>query len=144
MKKLSYTLGLALAMSAAAFATSGAQAQQPRGDHQAQQGEARRGGRGGEGFLLKGINLTENQKAQVKALREAQRKEFGAQREKREKNGNRDVARAQRDTTGWGARRAEMGKRREQEVAKLRSILTADQRVQFDKNVAEMKERRAQ
>jgi Spy/CpxP family protein refolding chaperone len=91
-------------------------------------------------MLLKGINLTENQKAQVKTLRESQRKEFEALRGKREQNGA--VARTPRDTTGWGARRAEMGKRREQQIASLRAILTPAQRVQLDKNVAEMQGRR--
>jgi hypothetical protein len=42
-----------------------------------------------------------------------------------------------------GARRAEFAKRVEQRIAAVRNILTADQRVQFDKNVAEMKARRA-
>jgi Spy/CpxP family protein refolding chaperone len=140
MSKVSYALGLALAMSLGAVATSGAQtAQRPEGAQQ-QQGMRRGPGGRGEGMLLKGINLTETQKQQVKTLRESQRKEFEALRAKREQKGT--VARAPRDTTGWGARRAEMGKRREQQVASLRNVLTPAQRVQFDKNVAEMQARR--
>ena len=43
------------------------------------------------------------------------------------------------DTTGLGARRAEMAKRFEHRVAAIREILTPDERTQFDKNVAEAK-----
>jgi hypothetical protein len=60
-------------------------------------------------------------------------------------NGQTGAARPRRergDTTGIAARRAEMQKRFEQRIAEVRNILTADQRTQFDKNVAEMKERR--
>jgi Spy/CpxP family protein refolding chaperone len=42
------------------------------------------------------------------------------------------------------ARRAEMEKRFEQRIAAVRGILTTEQRVQFDKNVAEMKAHRPQ
>jgi hypothetical protein len=37
-----------------------------------------------------------------------------------------------------------MEKRFEQRIAAVREILTADQRTQFDKNVAELKARRAE
>jgi hypothetical protein len=42
------------------------------------------------------------------------------------------------------ARRAEFAKRFEQHIAEVRGILTTDQRAQFDKNVAELKARRAE
>ena len=42
------------------------------------------------------------------------------------------------------ARRAQMEQRFEQRIAAIRGILTADQRTQFDKNVAEMKAHRGQ
>ncbi|MEO7454827.1 MAG: hypothetical protein ABIY52_01100, partial [Gemmatimonadaceae bacterium] len=47
-------------------------------------------------------------------------------------------------TARFAARRAEMEKRRDQRVAELRTVLSADQRVQFDKNVVAMKQRFAQ
>ena len=40
--------------------------------------------------------------------------------------------------------RTQMEQRREQQFAAIRTMLTADQRKQFDANVAEMKQRQAQ
>lgn len=94
-------------------------------------------------MLLKGITLSADQKARVKALRERQHKDMQAQRAKG--NDGRSAQTRQRgDTTGFGARRAQMEQRREQQFAELRSILNSEQRVQFDKNVAELKARFSQ
>ena len=48
------------------------------------------------------------------------------------------------DSAAWAARRAEMEKRFDARIAEVRNVLTADQRTQFDKNVAEMKAHRAE
>jgi Spy/CpxP family protein refolding chaperone len=145
MKSSSFMTGLALALSLSAAGAASAQnaqsAQRPARGVAAQADSGfRRGGRGGrggpEGMLLRGINLTDSQKARVEALRANARKQF-------EKEGGRirpDAAQGQsRDAAAIAARRAEMEKRREQRIASLRSILDAQQRTQFDKNVAELK-----
>jgi Spy/CpxP family protein refolding chaperone len=134
MRKISVLTGLALALSLGGAGVASAQS--------AAAPQHARVGQRGPDMLFKGINLTPDQKARVKTIREEQRKEFAALREK-----NKDGRSAQRqrgDTTGFGARRAQMEQRREQQLAQFRSILNGDQRVQFDKNVAEMKSRFAQ
>ena len=150
MRKASMINGLALALALGVAATASAQdqgrPQRPAGA-QADGGFHRGGGRGGrgpEGMLLKGITLSADQKTRVAAIGERDRKEFEANRAKHEKDGQARPERQRGDTAGFAARRAEMEKRRDQRVAELRTILTGDQRVQFDKNVAEMKQRFAQ
>ena len=144
MKSSSFMTGLALALSLTAAGVASAQsAQRPahgvaaQSDSGFRRGAGGRGGRG-EGMLLRGINLTDSQKARVAELQANARKEFA-------KQGGRarpDAAqRPARDTAVMAARRAEMGKRREERIASLRSILDSKQRTQFDKNVAEMKAR---
>ena len=135
-------LGMALSLGGASIASAQAAAR-PQRPHAAQQDSTFRRGRGGPGgMLLKDINLTAEQKAKVAQIRERQRAQFDAQRKA---NGGQVRAERQRgDTTGFGARRAEFAKQREAQIAELRSILTSEQRVQFDKNVAEMKAHRAE
>ena len=103
-----------------------------------------RGGPGG--LLLKDINLTDAQKTQLKQLHESQRAQFDANREQMKKQ--MDEVRAARQRGDTAAVRAIMERnrpameaRRQQDIAALRNILTADQRVQFDKNVAALKQR---
>ena len=148
-KTLTTAIALALTVAASAGAQSTAQdhrAERPRG---AQQDSVGRRGRGGpEGMLLRGITLSADQKAKLADLRAHERAQFDANRPGRQDgaNGQTDAARPRRergDTTGMAARRAEFEKRFEQRIAAVRDILTADQRVQFDKNVAELKSRRA-
>ena len=141
MKTSSFTTGLALALTfAVAGAASAQSARRPdRGTATQADSGFRRGARGGaEGMLLRGINLSDKQKAQVQELRANARKEF-------EKQGGRarpaDGQGQVRDQAAITARRAEMEKLREQRIASLRSILDASQRAQFDKNVAELKAR---
>jgi Spy/CpxP family protein refolding chaperone len=144
-------MGLGLALSLAGVAA----AQQPGTDApKRDRGQDHRGsggrfeGRGG-GFLLKDITLTDAQKAQVKQLHESQKAKMDANRDAMKKQF--DEARAARERGDTTAARAIMQRNRDameaarsQEVAALRNILTADQRVQFDKNVAEMKQRQAE
>jgi Spy/CpxP family protein refolding chaperone len=141
-------MGLGLALSLAGVAA----AQQP-GTEAAKRdrGEDHRGpgGRGQGRFLLKDITLTDAQKAQVKQLHESQKAQMDANRDAMKKQF--DEARAARQKGDTTAARAIMQRNRQameayraQEVAAIRNILTADQRVQFDKNVAEMKQRQAE
>jgi Spy/CpxP family protein refolding chaperone len=143
------TLTTAIALALTLAATAGAQStdrdnrqERPRGAQQDSVG--RRGPRGPEGMLLRGITLSADQKTKLAELRQRERAQFDANRPRRDDgaNGQNGAARPRRergDTTGMGARRAEMQKRFEQRIAEVRGILTADQRTQFDKNVAEMK-----
>jgi hypothetical protein len=141
MRKILIITGLGMALSLGGASVASAQsAARPERPHAGQQDSSLRRGRGGPGgMLLKGINLTADQKAKVTAIHERQRAQFDAQRKA---NGAQARPERQRgDTTGFGARRAQMEQRRTAQVAELRTILNSDQRVQFDKNVAEMKSR---
>src|SRR5256885_11711602 len=96
------------------------------------QGEARRGG-GMGGMLLKDITLTDAQKAQVKTIRD---KYVPQQMELRKQA--QAVGGAPDEAT-----RTKMMDLQNKQSAEIRAILTADQQVQFDKNLAEVKERMA-
>jgi Spy/CpxP family protein refolding chaperone len=90
-------------------------------------------GRGGGmgGMLLKDINLTDAQKAQVKAIRE---KYAPLQLELRKSI----------QATGGPpdeATRSKMMDLQSKQAAEIRAVLTADQQSTFDKNLAEMKSR---
>ncbi|WP_284348340.1 Spy/CpxP family protein refolding chaperone [Roseisolibacter agri] len=109
-----------------------------------------RGGRGGPGgpgsMLLRGITLTDAQKQQLQALRPARGGQNDAAREQTRKL--MDEARAARqrgDTAAANARftqlRTQMQQQRDRDVAAMRNVLTAEQRKQFDANVAELKQR---
>ena len=92
------------------------------------QGEMRRGG-GMGGLFLKDINLTDAQKAQVKAIRE---KYAPLQLELRKSV----------QATGSPpdeATRTKMMDLQSKQAAEIRAVLTADQQATFDKNLAEMK-----
>jgi LTXXQ motif family protein len=97
-------------------------------------------------MLLRGITLSAEQRTKLAELRRSERAQFDAKRPNGA-NGRTGAVRPRRergDTTGMAARRAEMAKRFDQRIATVREILTADQRTQFDKNVAEVKARRAE
>ena len=141
MKKFMVGMGLALALAGTAAA------QHPGHGGQAKREQGERRGRGGpDGFLLQGITLTEGQRTQIAQLRKTQRdtmvdrrargsKEFEAMRQARQRG----------DTAAVRAEMAKLRQAREQErarhIAAVRNILTAEQRVQFDKNVAALKQR---
>jgi Spy/CpxP family protein refolding chaperone len=146
-------LGLALvvgaASAAAAQSTPNARPDTTQRDHRRWDGE--RGGRRGgpDGMLLRGINLTDVQKNRLQSIRKEQapemkktREQFGAvmkeAREARER-GDTATARAKMEQV-----RTQMERRREQQIATLRTILTAEQQKQLDANIAAMKERGAQ
>ena len=109
--------------------------------------EGRRGGP--DGLLLKDITLTEQQRAQIAQLRKTQRTEMQANREKNRTQFEELRAARQRGDTvavrkAFEARRVAMQQEREQHIGAIRNLLTTEQRVQFDKNVAELKTRMAQ
>jgi Spy/CpxP family protein refolding chaperone len=140
-------LGLALALGATAAAQQHP-GHEGRGN-QKQEAGARRGRGGPDGLLLKGIELTEGQRAQIAQLRKTQRDTMASRRDamKKEFDAMRE-ARQRGDTAAVRAQMAKLRQAREQErtrhVAAIRNILTAEQRVQFDKNVAELKQRAAE
>jgi Spy/CpxP family protein refolding chaperone len=104
----------------------------------------RRGGP--DGALLKGITLSEAQKAQLATLRESQRAEMqknreqfsAARKEVRDAREKGDTATARAKMT---ALRTQMTQQRERHIAALRGILTDEQEKQFDTNVAALRER---
>ena len=99
---------------------------------QSQQSEGRRGGRGE--WLLKDINLTDAQKDQIKTIRE----KYVPQQV--------ELRKAVQATGGPpdDATRAKMMDLQAKQAAEIRAVLTADQQVTFDKNLAAAKERMAE
>ena len=152
MRKNTIALALALALSAGVASAQSTQPSSPsrdRGSWQKDGGERDpRGGRRGEGMLLKGITLSDAQKAQLQSLRkDEQAKREGSRDQFRSAMDDARAARQRGDTAAARAKmqalRSQMDEQREREYAAIRNILTADQRKQFDANVAEMKQRRA-
>lgn len=148
-KSILMGLGLAVAMAGTAVAQQlsdsarGAKAPGARRERFEKRGGAP------DGFMLRGITLTEAQKTQLKTLRQSERTKMAAQRESGQKGFDEIRAARQRgDTAAARAlaqkQRQEMAQARQQHVAAVRNILTAEQRVQFDKNVAELKQRQAE
>lgn len=116
---------LAIALGAGMTSLASAQGTEPNQS----QGERRGGGMGG--MLLKDITLTDAQKDQIKTIRE---KYVPKQLELR------------KAVQATGAppdepTRAKMMELQSQQSAEIRAILTADQKVVFDKNLADMKAR---
>ena len=118
-------LGVALLAGSAAIA--GAQAPAP-----AQQGGPGGGGRGGFNRAMNGIELTEAQKAKVGEIQAKYQPELQAIRESMQGGGDRAEA-----FTKMQAIRDKMN-------PEIRAVLTADQQVIFDKNLAEQKARMEQ
>jgi Spy/CpxP family protein refolding chaperone len=94
-----------------------------------QDGGERRGRRGGDRSqaLFGGITLTADQQTQVTAIRERHRSEMQALNPR----DNPDD-------------RAKMMQNMQTQLAEIRAVLTPDQQTQFDKNVAEMRDRMQQ
>ncbi len=142
-----FLIGLGLAVSVAgAEAAQGQDA--PRPDTGRAPGDARaEGRRGGPGrLLLRGITLTDSQKTQFVALFDSAQAQFTAKREDMLKQ--REELRAARERGDTATvrdimrrGREEMEATREQHFAAMRTILTEEQRAQFDKNLADMKQR---
>ena len=81
------------------------------------------------GLLLKDINLTDAQKAQVKTIRDKYVPQLQELRKSAQATGGPPDE----------ATRAKGADLRQKQAAEIRAILTADQQAQFDKNLAEMK-----
>lgn len=142
MRKTMMATAFGLALSLGAVGTASAQAtQQPQRHEQGERGMRRRGP-GGE--LFKGITLTADQKARLKALRKdekpnAEFKKAMEDARAARQRGDTAAARAQMQ-----ALRPQMEQAREKQLAAMRSILTADQQKQFDANVATWKQHAAE
>lgn len=138
-------LGLAVSLAGTAVAQQSGQdaPKRERGEgERGMRGEDRRGGP--DGFLFKDITLTDAQKTQIQALRKAEHDKMAANKDQRRTQFDEARAARQRgDTTAARAimqrNRQAMEQDREQHFAQVRNILTAEQRTQFDKNVAELK-----
>lgn len=142
-------LGLALSLAGAAAAQQPGQdaPRRPKAEGERGPGDRfeRRGG-APDGFLLRGITLTDAQKTTLKELRKSEHDKMEASREAMSKQ--RDDVRAARERGDTVAVRTIMQRRhqetmqaREQHIAAVRTVLTAEQRTQFDKNVADAKQR---
>jgi Spy/CpxP family protein refolding chaperone len=119
---------LAVALCAGMTSVAAAQAQPDHEKHG--QGEMKRGG-GMGGWLLKDITLTDAQKEQIKTIREKY-----APRHLEIRKAVQATGVAPDDAT-----RAKMVELQNQQAAEIRLVLTADQQVIFDRNLAEMKAR---
>jgi Spy/CpxP family protein refolding chaperone len=117
---------LAAALCVGMTSVAAAQGAPPQGQGQ---GEMRRGG-GMGGMLLKDITLTDAQKDQVKTIREKYMPQLMEIRKASQATGAPDEA-----------SRTKMMDLQNKQAAEIRAILTADQQVTFDKNLAEMKSR---
>ncbi len=118
---------LAAALCVGMTSVAAAQGAEPPKQGQGQ-GEARRGGRGE--WLLKDITLTDAQKEQVKTIREKYVPQQMELRKAAQATGSIDEA-----------TRAKMTDLQSKQAGEIRVILTADQQVTFDKNLAELKAR---
>lgn len=142
-------LGLALALAGTAAAQQPGQDAPRRPKAEGERGDKGRGRFGPEGFLFRDITLTDAQKTQLQALRKTERGQVDARRDERKKQF--DEVRAARERGDTAAARAimqrnrqQMEQARDQHIAAVRNILTVEQRVQFDKNVAEFKQRQTE
>jgi Spy/CpxP family protein refolding chaperone len=117
---------LAVALCAGMTSVAAAQGQPEPGKQG--QGDMRKGG-GMGGMLLKDINLTDAQKDQIKTIREKY-----APRQLEIRKAVQATGVAPDDTT-----RAKMAELQNQQATEIRAVLTSDQQVTFDKNLAEMK-----
>ena len=144
-KNIFMALGLAASLAGVAAAQQPSTEPPRREDHR---GSGKFEGRDGgpRGLLFKDITLTDAQKTQLQTLRKAQRDKFEANRDQMKKQFEELRAARQRgDTVAVKAirerNRVALEQARTQEFAAIRNVLTPEQRVQFDKNVAELKQR---
>ena len=134
-----------------------AEAQTPRRDRESHaRGEAGRAGRGrmeqrGMRALFRGINLTDAEKANLRAVGEKYREQFEAIR--RSMRPDVEAARAARQRGDTAAARAAVARTADERAqlealvermrADARAALAPEHRAQFDANVARIKERLA-
>ncbi|MBA2707476.1 MAG: Spy/CpxP family protein refolding chaperone [Gemmatimonadaceae bacterium] len=124
---------------------AGAQ-EQPRtgGPKGGQRGDAM--GRGGITRLMDGITLTERQAQQVSDIREKYRAQMQQQRAAGPQGQSGNAAPGGAGGPGGSPRDSDARKKmtafQEKQRAEIRAVLTTGQRVIFDRNVAEMKNRK--
>jgi Spy/CpxP family protein refolding chaperone len=111
-------------------------------------GPGMRGDRSRHGELMKDLNLTDAQKARIKAIHEKYQTEFKSMRDQarpklgrgqtgqRPDSATREQFRRNRDQ--WRQRAQAL---RAQEQYEVRAVLTASQRAKFDQRIAERKKR---
>lgn len=161
MTKIHSTLfALVVAASATVAATAGAQSNAPatgqriersKSDSAKWKGEGRgkRGQMGPGRNLLRGVNPTDAQKAQIKTIHEKYQTQFQSLRTAMKPAMDEAKAARQRgDTAGVRAAFAKTAASRQQaqdlrtrEAAEIRAVLTPAQQTTFDANVAKAKER---
>lgn len=119
----------------------GQQAQHGRGrGHGMGQGQGRAGRM--DGVLLQGITLTDAQRAQVQAINEKYRPQMQAMHERARAGRGAGDAQPQRpDSAARVQMRAQMRDLMERRQTELRAVLTSDQQQQFDRNLAQARER---
>ncbi len=156
MRRIAFSgLALALTLGSASLvaAQQPAQGQAPAAQ---QQHQWRRGQRNGQRNLrrqlFKGVKLTDQQKAQIKAINQKYRAQ--AQEQFKALRPAMQEARADRQKGDTAAARAifernrpqfeQMRKARQQELQEIRAVLTPDQQKQFDANQAQLKARMQQ
>ena len=157
IRKHIVVLGAALALSAAGEATaqSPTQADSARRQGDVRRGERPRGERGqkmrraGMKGLFRGIDLTQAQRDQMKAVNETYRAQFQTLREslkpdlkaarEARQRGDTVAARAAWERTNGGRER--MSTLMERQRTEVRALLTPEQQQSFDRNAQEMKER---
>lgn len=121
--KVILVAALAVGLCAGVTSVSSAQGQPPAGDAQR--------GRGMGGRILEGITLSDAQKVQQKAIREKYAPQLQSVRKTAE-------------VTGTPIDQAKLSQIQSAQIAELRAILTPEQQVVFDRNVAEMRARMAE
>jgi Spy/CpxP family protein refolding chaperone len=138
------TAAAAVAMLVGAATVAGAQTPAPQG----QAGKAHRGAHGTMG----GLEFTDAQKAQMKAIHAKYRTQLQQLRER--SRPDMEAARTARQAGDTAAARAAMARvraargpavaaLRQQQHAEIRAILTADQQARFDAHRAQMQQRKA-
>ena len=134
------------AIAAIAFTVTGTSIEAQQGTGQGrgrQQGDGQMSGQGekgrgrARGYIFKGVELTESQKAQIRTVAEKYRTERQAMMQA---NRPSDGARAKPDS----AQRARMQDLMTREHAEMRAILTPAQQPAFDRNVAAMRTRHSE
>ena len=130
--------GFALALAAVTGAQSASAQQQPAQGHEQHAREGRRQGGGPFQRLFQGVQLTEAQQQQVRQIFQEGRpaRPQGERGERRARGERPQLTTEQR--AELQKRRQEMQARRTQQIARIRGILTAEQRTQFDRNVAQL------
>lgn len=122
-----------------------------KGGQEGKHGFGKRGHRGGHGFFLRGLDLTDEQKAQVKQIMEASKEKTKAVREQLKANhqkldeltanGAFDEAQVTAIANSQGALQAQMIVEKERVKTQIFAILTDEQKAEAAQMKEQMKER---